>query len=252
MGRLFNDAAFEYLEINVAVVTAPPFTLAVWGRSNDATVNQCLLFVGDKDVVNHRFELVMAGGIAGDPIVFSRQGGGGTNNVLTTTGFTTGTWHHCCAVAVANNDAHVYIDGGSEGTSTTSVTVSGADRTSVGRAGASEKTRYMSGDIAEVAIWNVALTDAEVSILANRMSPLLMRPGSLVAYWPIIGGSPEADYAAGSANNLTVTGTVISDHVHIQKPWSWGAVWGGIIGAGVAPVGWEQLLSHRRNRLVRL
>jgi hypothetical protein len=37
-----------------------------------------------------------------------------------------------------------------------------------------------------MAIWSAALTDAEAAILALGISPLLVRPASLAAYWPMI------------------------------------------------------------------
>jgi hypothetical protein len=46
--------------------------------------------------------------------------------------------------------------------------------------------------MAEVGIWNAALTDAEVAILALGYSPDQVRPASLVEYWKLIGrNSPE-------------------------------------------------------------
>lgn len=43
----------------------------------------------------------------------------------------------------------------------------------------------MEGDISEVGYWNVALTDADVAVLAKGVSPLLVRPEGLVAYWSL-------------------------------------------------------------------
>ena len=61
----------------------------------------------------------------------------------------------------------------------------------------------MSGHIAEAAIWNVALTAAEVTVLAKGVSPLFIRRQNLVAYWPLYGlHSPETDF---SGNNRVMT-----------------------------------------------
>jgi hypothetical protein len=45
---------------------------------------------------------------------------------------------------------------------------------------------YTDAKIAESAIWNVALTAAEIATLAAGYSPLFVRPQSLVFYAPII------------------------------------------------------------------
>lgn len=36
------------------------------------------------------------------------------------------------------------------------------------------------------AIWDVALSDAEVALLSRGASPMLVRPEALVEYWPMI------------------------------------------------------------------
>ncbi len=41
----------------------------------------------------------------------------------------------------------------------------------------------IAGNIAHAAIWNVALTDAEVLELANGIIPTRIRPQSLISYW---------------------------------------------------------------------
>ena len=69
--------------------------------------------------------------------------------------------------------------------------------------------QYADGDIAEVAIWNVALTGAEMAALAAGAPPGTVSPSALVFYAPIYGTqSPEKDLI--SANNLTVTGATAS------------------------------------------
>ena len=69
----------------------------------------------------------------------------------------------------------------------------------------------MSGDIAEAAIWNIALDDADVALLAKAFDPRMVRPEGLVFYAPLIGRySPEIDRRGGLG--LTVTGAVASVH----------------------------------------
>lgn len=72
--------------------------------------------------------------------------------------------------------------------------------------------RPVNGRIAEVAIWNVALTANEMIALANGTSPSQVRRSALLGYWPLWGAaSPEADLS-GNRNNGTVTGAVAADH----------------------------------------
>ena len=59
----------------------------------------------------------------------------------------------------------------------------------------SNDSQFFGGDIAELAIWNIALSDDDVFALGdpdNRVSPLLVRPDALVGYWPLVGfAAPE-------------------------------------------------------------
>jgi hypothetical protein len=70
--------------------------------------------------------------------------------------------------------------------------------------------------VAEAAIWNVELTHDEMAILGTGMSPLAVRPGSLVGYWPVVGRtSPEIGVVGGS---MTVSGSpAYTDHPISQK-----------------------------------
>ena len=146
-----------------------------------------------------------------------RANNGTADNVDTTTGYTANTWHHACAVAASDASRSVYIDGGSKATTTTSISVSGEYRISIGRFSDSSPSVYFSGKIAEAAIWNIALSDAEVALLAKAVSPLMVRPEALIFYTPIIGKySPEIDLIGGLS--LTVTGATAAPHPRIIYP----------------------------------
>ena len=76
-----------------------------------------------------------------------------------------------------------------------------------------------TGDLAEAAVWNVALTDAEVAALARGIHPFLIRPDALVAYWPILGRySPEINLKSNSAT-MAIQGTLSqAAHPRIFRP----------------------------------
>ena len=68
-------------------------------------------------------------------------------------------------------------------------------------------TRWLNGRLAHQAIWNVALTDAEILAMARGASPLQIRTTALLAYWPLWATAfPEAD-VAGKGGNLSQVGT---------------------------------------------
>lgn len=66
----------------------------------------------------------------------------------------------------------------------------------------------VSNAVAHAAVWSTALTANEASSLYSGASPLLIRPASLAAYWPLRGlecDRPEVDVVR--RRDLTVNGT---------------------------------------------
>lgn len=216
MARLFDDANNEYLEAAAAAATAAPLTISAWCYVDDDTRGNCGASLHDGNGEDafyfyaHSDNKVRA---------YTKEGGGTYDYAATSTTFAADTWFHACAVYAAVDDRAAYLNGGGKGTSSDTVEPAGINTTTVGDLG-SGFSMY-SGRLAEVAIWNVALTDAEVSILADGYSPLLIRPESLVGYWPTIGRhSPEIDLVGG--NDLTLnsgdSGPVAAAHPRIIYP----------------------------------
>jgi peroxiredoxin len=218
MARAFDDGSSQYLENTVAApVTDFPFTMACWFNSDDITVAQTLVHIQDKDVADAYHGLFAQGAVAGDPIRAATVGGtGGTVLADTTAGYSANTWHHACGVWATRADVSSFIDGGSEGNDGgAGDSPPGIDSVSLGRQGDSTPGTYMSGNIAEAAIWNAALTNAEVAILATGVSPLAVRPQSLVFYMPLV-RDDDVDLIGGLT--LTPSGSpTIADHPPVQK-----------------------------------
>lgn len=214
MSRLFNDADPDYIEVNTAVLAGVPLTLAGWFKSNDAANDGDLISIVDKDVDNHYLRLITNGSAGGDPLLAIARSTPSQGIATTTAGYTVDTWHHAAAVFAAIDDISVFIDGGSKGTNAVSSTPLGLDRTCIGTLGRNPRAGNFSGDIAEVGIWNIALTDAEVARLAAGYSPLLVRPESLVLYMPLVREVHDVVGGIGMVN----TGTTVSDHPAILTP----------------------------------
>lgn len=194
-------------------VAAVPLTLAAWFRSDSITVTQLILTIGTAGTLNHRFSLTAQGAVAGDP-VGAVTATTSPVSAVSSTGYAAGTWHHGCAVFASATSRAAYIDGGSKGTEATSRTPAGMDTTLIGSA--PSIASFFDGQIAEAGIWDAALSDDEVAILGRAVSPLLVRPASLVAYWPILGRySPEIDIVGGFNLSL-VASPATADHPRIM------------------------------------
>ncbi len=211
MARAFASASSQYLERDQAPVVAAPMTISVWFKKS-STTSRCLVWVGDKDVEFDYWSLIVGGGVGWTARDI------GAASAFGPTAITLDVWEHACGMEVSSSSRFAFLNGAKGTEQSATVTPDGADRVAIGRLGDSSPAFYMNGSIAEVAIWDVGLTDAEVVILAAGFSPLFVRPQSRIHYWPLIGRmSPEIDLVGGF--DLTAfSSPTASDHPPIIYP----------------------------------
>ena len=223
MARLFNDAASQRLYVASTPVSGPPLSMACWFNSDSIALHQVLVAVyylyGAGGYQHHR--LMIRGNEAGDPVAASTQGSAVVTytDATTTSGYSANTWHHALGVWAADNDRRAYIDGGSKGTDATNLVLSSTpNRVNISGIpdGAGATIQYMSGYIAELAIWNASLTDAEATILAAGYSPLLVRPQSLVLYIPLVRDNDKD--IVGGRSFTALNAPTIAAHPRVLYP----------------------------------
>ena len=219
MALTFASASSQYLSQASALLTAVPLTAACWFNSDNDANEQNLFGIGDTGAANgDRFQMNIDGSAPGDPVTVITRAGGSAAITTTTAAYSINTWHHACGVWAAIDSRTAYLDGGNSATNTTSRTPAGLDVTYIGARAAQTPTGFMRGRIAEVGLWNVVLDADEIAALAKAVSPLLIRPASLVAYWPLIGRySPEIDIVGGADMTL-VNAPTNGDHCRIFYP----------------------------------
>jgi len=210
MARLFDDAQSEYLEWSGASppVSGPPFTLACWARTDTDAADQALMWLGDKDSATSvigSLELVAVDGP--NRYVCAKSVSGATEGSALIGNYSTNTWHHVCGRFATASFRRVFLDGAGIDTDTTNVVGATADRVSIGRRGDSAPGAYLSGAVAEAAIWNVALFEPEIVALAKGFSPLQVKPHALVAYWPLGGFAGANDNDRLGVYDLSAVGT---------------------------------------------
>jgi hypothetical protein len=208
--RTFVRASNQWLSVSTAVVSAEPLTLSVWFKTNDLTVNQIPLGLLRADATGGRY-LNFRGATAGDPLA-AVSFDGSTGQALSAGSVSSGVWTHGGAVFTSTSSRAVFLNG-SKDTDTTLITGATPDNTLIG-AFASGNSNF-SGEIAEAAVWNVALTDQEMASLAAGCSPLRVRPSALVFYAPLSPG--VFDYRAGVTITNNNTSTVAADHPRIYR-----------------------------------
>jgi hypothetical protein len=220
MARSFNNGT-QYLSVSSTPVTAAPLTISTWfyaAATNDLYVT---LFISDTGASNY-FGLYINNAAAKTAAVACVSD---SEDVIdSTTTFSVNTWNHTAAVFASSTSRSVYLNGGGKATSTNSKVPGSLNRINVGANFDSPSVLDpMNGRLAEVGIWNAALTDDEVTSLSKGVSPLKVRPASLVAYWPLYGNaSPEPSYSRNSTDySLTLNGSPTQvDHPPVSAPWA--------------------------------
>lgn len=131
-------------------------------------------------------------------------------NMLTPIG-TVNLWH--TLVGRRNgNDFNLFLDGVDSASTTVTMGAITANSLNIGAVVQASTTRvsFWDGDIAECAVWNVALTDAEIAAYNKGVSPFLIRPINLFRYYPLYGTTQEADLSGsgdvGTNNGSTASG----------------------------------------------
>ncbi len=221
MARLFDDANVEYL-IGSNPVSNHAFTMGCWFNVDNDAIEHELMALTDNTGASNMFLMQAAGQEGGDPVRIWAATGTGSEGTESLTGFTTNTWHHACTIFASGTSRSAYIDGGSKDTGIIDIgNLADIDTLGIG-AGIYNGGTILgetSGSIAEAAVWNAALTDAEVSILALGYSPLFVRPQNLVFYMPLV--RDEDNDLIGGLNFTAVSGNsgpAVSKHPPIIYP----------------------------------
>lgn len=225
MARLFDDASSEYLKIDQTALAGYPFAAAGFFNSDDTAINRTLLWIGDKDETDQSHALVA--GLSTYQKVRAMSYDGAFADARSTTSWSINTWHHACGIWAAATDRRAFIDGGSKGTNSTSISPAGFDRMMIGLWQGAGTSEYMSGKIAELGLWDLSqwpgATNADkadnfekvIASLAKGFTPLHF-PLGLVAYWPLIRDN-DTDIVGGY--NMTAYNTPsIAAHPKIILP----------------------------------
>lgn len=212
MAKLFTIASSQYMTVNSAVVTAAPFSVSCWYRPASIGAVQTLLSVGDVDVTNEQWRLNI--NTIGRARWSAQTSAGEASATYTGAAMSAGVWGHVGGVEASATSHTAYLNGSSS-TNTNSRAPAGADTLRIGTKASSTPVDYADGDIAEVGIWNIGLTAAEMAILAAGYSPLFVRPESLVFYMPLLREDVEL---SGGLALTPVNSPTVSDHPRVLLP----------------------------------
>lgn len=218
MARQLNGTTSH---ISDSVYTGPlgyPFTVSFWFNPDVLTANMDGFSFGDSGVSDEHFRCLSRGAITGDPASFSVTTAGATYHAGTANSCNAGAWNHFLGSTSAGNSRATILNGdtANAGSSTTSTTVNFAnyDLIDVGRHASLVPAGYYDGGVAEVAIWDVDLSAGEKAALALGLSPLSIRPASIIWYRAFV---RTLDGGIGGGT-LTSVSTTVSAHPRIFLP----------------------------------
>jgi hypothetical protein len=202
MAYEFAAASSQYLSTASSPASGTPMTIASWVRPIQTTLTQAIVAVGVTSGVDRNQIGIAAGGAAQVAV----QGGAAFSQVISGNALTVNVWQHLCGTFTNTSLRDLYQDGVNTATGTTTInTQSGATSLLIGARYNTSLGLYASSNIAEVGVWNAALTAAEIASLAKGMTCDKVRPQSLVFYAPLV--RDLIDYKGGLTitNNNTAT-----------------------------------------------
>ena len=130
----------------------------------------------------------------------------------TTALFNLNNWNHVAGVFSSSASRTVYLNGGNSVTNTTSLAINASNTVRIAAAQtATSIGNYSNGYIAEVGLWNVALTAEEIASLAKGMTPDKIRPQSLVFYAPLVRDLIDAK----GGRTITNNGATVANHPRV-------------------------------------
>ncbi len=208
----------QYLITNSAPVSAYPFTMGGW--FNPAATNKTydLIFLKNS---GSNYAGIYLNPSGSSPVIGATINDAQT--ALSSSTFTANNWHHAAGVFTSSTSRQAFLNGAGGTVNTGSQSFSVPSQTMIG--GFLEGTNVygsVSGFLAEIFVYNVALSANEIKALANRVSPLRIRPSNLIAYWPLYGRSSTEPNLKGSLYSLTANGDPLPSqdkHPPIMRPW---------------------------------
>lgn len=209
MSRDFNGSS-DRIVLPGAILTATPLTISCMAYSTGGGSFPILVKIGGQPN-NSYFMLYRSGGKLSAGVANSTPSFGDS---LSVANIPSNAWCHCAGVFTSSTSRQSFLDGVASTANTTNLTPSGLTNTTIGTYTNPPDgvfNNYWQGRIAEVGIWNVALTADEITSLSKGISPALIRRQSLVFYSPLV--RDISDIRGGLT--LTINGTTVTDHPRI-------------------------------------
>jgi hypothetical protein len=184
----FIAASNQSLNTTSSPVSGVPVTLACWVKCDTLpSVQTCIFGIGVNTTTNTTY-ITLELGTTNRPQAIHRNGGAQGTASPSTGSITAGQWFHVCGVFETNSLRTLYWNGVAAPANTTIVTPFTATRIQIARRPNTNATgaSFLTGNVAETAVWNDTLTAAEIASLAKGMTCDKIRPQNLAFYAPLV------------------------------------------------------------------
>ena len=207
MARSFNGTT-DFITTSF-LATTTPVSIHCWIYLLGAGLNQSMYGVKN-DVVNGGLQFRVSNTnnlqlLVSNVAVLVSGGTALTNNP--------GPWY-ATAGSYDGTTAKVFLNGIQDGSAAASNSLAAAGDTlayiGCASAGGGAASQFIHGSMADLAIWSAVLSPVEIASLAAGVRPSSVRPGSLVAWWPLDGyQAPAIDLSRGKSLG-TLSGSILA------------------------------------------
>jgi hypothetical protein len=169
-GYDFEASESDYMRVSAAVLTSgdTSMTMACWFKLETTGALQTLLSLTDPAASSLGADNTELQINASNAVVARLETGAATAGTVST-----GTWYLATAVYEASNSRYAYLNTTKSAQNTTDRTA-GWNSLTIGANGYASQSSYFDGILGECAVWNVALSDSDVSSLYNSGSGVAM------------------------------------------------------------------------------
>ena len=202
----FTGGTNRYLSCSSASASGSPMTISGWLYATSAAGQIIVCSVGVSNL-SHRNQLFMQSGGA---IQAAAIGASGQDQPSSLSNVTANKWEHCAGVFTSSTSRTPYLNGIAGTTGTTNIgTQNAANQTLINARNNGTSIGIISNQsrLAEVGIWNIALTTSDIGSLADGMPCNMVRPQNLVFYSPLVRELVDVRGGLAITNNNSATVT---------------------------------------------
>jgi hypothetical protein len=198
----------SFLADNLISSVAPPFTLSIRQNYPNITATRGVCGIYTSGSTSNNFNLQNNANGTLQVIAFETSDPGSPSVTLPGADI----WWNALGLYASTTSRKAYANTTAGAEVTTSRNVTGVNSLVIGRRGNNIGVSF-TGKLAEFAIWNVALTDAEINSLSQGFKPSRIRPQSLLYYVPLVRNVQEL--YSGIPFTASATAPTVFDHPRV-------------------------------------